>query len=238
MVNQYQPGDIVTSSLVKESDFIGVVRAVDPKINKVWVAWGGGSVSQHDPDEIHFEPHQSDLVRSRMSSRRPVLADDTKDLSVNPSDSSAPTDMFASDAEDNLNQQEGKTAADPQTDPQFVGNPDKHGLETPISGGFGIMQTLAEQQRKEMNKEVKNDSGDPRVAMRSRRAMYWSAPSRVYRITRREIVDDTALCPKCKKNLELEPYTKSDRMYRCPECSFKVPKSSVIITSGLKSRRS
>jgi hypothetical protein len=206
MVNQYQPGDLVTSSLVKESDFIGVVRAVDPKINKVWVAWAGGAVSQHDPDEIHFEPHQSELVRSRMSSRRASHS---------------------------------KKATDPNIDPQFVGNPDKHGLDTPIAGGFGIMQSIAEQQRKEMNTEAEKDSGDPRAAsLRSRRAMYWSTPSRVYRMTRREVVDDSALCPKCKEQLELEPYTKSDRMYRCPGCSFKIPKSSVIIISGMKSRRS
>jgi len=70
MVNQYKPGDIVTSSLVRQSDFIGVVRGVDPKINKVWVAWAGGVVCQHDPDEIHFEPHQSETVKSRMASRR------------------------------------------------------------------------------------------------------------------------------------------------------------------------
>jgi DNA-directed RNA polymerase subunit RPC12/RpoP len=75
-----------------------------------------------------------------------------------------------------------------------------------------------------------------RAALYSRRAMYWSSPERIYRLTKREIVDSSALCPKCRKEMELEPYTKTDRMYRCQLCGFKIPRSSVIVAS-LKSRR-
>ena len=107
MVNQYKPGDIVTSSMVRESDFIGVVRAVDPKINKVWVAWGGGAVSQHDPDEIHFEPHQSELVRDRMASRRDKTSSAKVADMVNPTESSIQTDFLSPEMEDLLNLQVG-----------------------------------------------------------------------------------------------------------------------------------
>jgi hypothetical protein len=74
------------------------------------------------------------------------------------------------------------------------------------------------------------------AALRSRRAMYWSNPDRIYRLTKREIVDSSALCPRCRVEMSLEPYTKNDRMYCCSQCKFKIPKSNVIVAS-LKSRR-
>jgi hypothetical protein len=259
MVNQYKPGDIVTSSLVRQSDFIGVVRGVDPKINKVFVAWAGGVVCQHDPDEIHFEPHQSETVKSRMASRRP-FADRTaathQEISkgVHPSRPCKAGDLFHSGrglqcgncgayTEDHGKTwemaPEGKSrrsAADPVTDPQFVGDPAAHGMDKPIGGGFSIMQNLVKDQRQEMHEESKG--GNPKMAtLRSRRAMYWSNPDRIYRLTKREIVDSSALCPRCRVEMSLEPYTKNDRMYCCSKCKFKIPKSNVIVAS-LKSRRS
>jgi hypothetical protein len=91
------------------------------------------------------------------------------------------------------------------------------------------------QQRKEMMHESKG--GEPKVgAMRSRRAMYWSNPERVYRRTRREIVDDSSICPKCKKVMELTPYTKTEKMWCCTSCDFKIPRSNVV-ASEMKSRR-
>ena len=139
ILNQYQPGDIVVSTLATPADFIGVVRAVDKKINKVFVSWAGGAVSQHDPDEIHLETKQSDIVRDRMASRRSVFA------AI-------------------------------QDDPQFMGNPEKHGLETPIAGGFGVMQELVRQQKKESLQESK--SGNPKtgsVELSSRRGSLCSS---------------------------------------------------------------
>ena len=185
MVNQYKPGDIVTSSLVRQSDFIGVVRGVDPKINKVFVAWAGGVVCQHDPDEIHFEPHQSETVKSRMASRRP-FADRTaathQEISkgVHPSRPCKAGDLFHSGrglqcgncgayTEDHGKTwemaPEGKSrrsAADPVTDPQFVGDPAAHGMDKPIGGGFSIMQNLVKDQRQEMHEESKG--GNPKMA--------------------------------------------------------------------------
>jgi hypothetical protein len=445
MVNQYKPGDIVTSSLTRESDFIGVVRGVDPKINKVWVAWAGGAVGQHDPDEIHFEPHQSEIVKSRMASRRPFAgrtAATHQEISkgVRPSRPCKAGDLFHSGrglqcgncgayTEDHGKTwemaPEGKSrrsAADPATDPQFVGDPAAHGMDKPIGGGFSIMQNLVKDQRQEMHEE--SQGGQPKMAksvkatgemgshdiqpggehygwaqdvekaakkiqrftknkvrfkemrpfdvyqgpyalltsgklwsgeregeyffdyqlgaekgvtgtpdeiaeailsylksrkgsdeglrsrratkktagylkekfpnlyqkamrtygndplyvavmeaddvpslnkamqtlksirgsvalanlrwfwreglktaaLRSRRAMYWSNPDRIYRLTKREIVDSSALCPRCRVEMSLEPYTKNDRMYCCSQCKFKIPKSNVIVAS-LKSRR-
>jgi hypothetical protein len=66
MVDQYRPGDIVVSTIVEDDSFTGVVRAVDPKLNKVLVAWAGGSVVQHDPDEIMLHPYGFAILKDRL----------------------------------------------------------------------------------------------------------------------------------------------------------------------------
>lgn len=87
MVNQYAPGDIVVSTIVPTRSFIGVVRKVEPKLNKVMVAWGGGSLVQHDPDEIMLSEEAqrmksmvaSDMAhmarRVRSASKKSAMAD-------------------------------------------------------------------------------------------------------------------------------------------------------------------
>ena len=70
MITRFQPGDIVVPVTSKQDHFLGVVKEVLPKINKVMVLWNGGSLKQHDPDEIYLEPHQNEIVRTRMSSTR------------------------------------------------------------------------------------------------------------------------------------------------------------------------
>ena len=103
--------------------------------------------------------------------------------------------------------------------------------------GVAKLLQLALPLSSKFEKWVKENFGVSKTAaFHSRRAMYWSNPQRVYRMTRREIVDNEALCPRCRKKLLLEPYTKSEWMYRCPDCKFKIPRSSVIVVS-LASRR-
>jgi hypothetical protein len=70
MIYRFEPGDIVIPVGVNQSDFLGVVKDVCSKINKVTVLWGGGSMKQHDPDEILLHPHQDSIVRTRMASTR------------------------------------------------------------------------------------------------------------------------------------------------------------------------
>jgi hypothetical protein len=70
MINQFSPGDIVSSVIADSDVLIGSVRSVHPRINKVMVAWGGGSVVQHDPDEIALHPHMNDFLVKRLSDMR------------------------------------------------------------------------------------------------------------------------------------------------------------------------
>lgn len=73
MVHQYKKDDIVVSTLVESSVFTGIVKEVHPKLNKVMVAWGGGSVVQHDPDEIMLHPFTL-KKEAKLASRRELIA--------------------------------------------------------------------------------------------------------------------------------------------------------------------
>jgi predicted RNA-binding Zn-ribbon protein involved in translation (DUF1610 family) len=89
---------------------------------------------------------------------------------------------------------------------------------------------------------VENDEGDyvevshdevrvKRMSIgKSRRAMYWGAPDRVYRLTKDEQANGSAVCPRCKKEMALEPFTKSEKLYLCQKCGFKVPTSKTTNT--------
>lgn len=64
--------------------------------------------------------------------------------------------------------------------------------------------------------------------LRSRRAMYWHSPNRTYRLTRSEQQNSLATCPKCTGEMQKEPFTKSEKIFVCPSCKFKVPTGSVV----------
>ena len=72
MIYHFEPGDVVIPVTSRQSHFLGVVKEILPRINKIMVLWNGGSLKQHDPDEILLEPHQSEIVRTRMASSRRV----------------------------------------------------------------------------------------------------------------------------------------------------------------------
>jgi hypothetical protein len=64
MIKQFKEGDVVTPTL-NNNLFMGVVREVNPTINKVFVEWNGGSLKQHDPDEIMLHPTAQDFIGNR-----------------------------------------------------------------------------------------------------------------------------------------------------------------------------
>ena len=66
--------------------------------------------------------------------------------------------------------------------------------------------------------------------LKSRRAMYWGGPDRIYRLTKEEQEKGSAVCPKCKREMNREPFTKSEKLYTCQECGFKVPSSKTTTT--------
>ena len=198
----FEPGDIVTAVIVGDGIFHGVVRDVDSKVNKVLVAWGGGSVAQHDPDEIQLVVHGGDLMKKRMASRRVISS--KKKIAKS-------------------------TGEEAEADPQFVGDPEVHGIDTPRGGGFSIMQNL----QKDLREEALEESDEnPKItnihASRSRRGMYWCAPERTYRTTKTEQDGSSAVCPKCRGEMELQAFTRSEKIYMCHECGFKVPSGKVL----------
>lgn len=233
MIAQFEAGDIVRPAGV--SDFIGVVRDVQSKINKVFVAWGGGSLTQHDPDEVQLVPYADASTKVKMASETVVETRRGTKIAA---------DFFA----------EGD---DPE---QYVGDPRTHGLDKPRGGGFSIMQNLQKDLAPEALAESKKGpkvstpetedlavdesadqnapDGDPNKApevevvasegLKSRRAMYWMDKGRTYRLTKNEQGEDAAMCPKCKGEMEKSPFTKREKLYMCNGCGFKVPSSKVL----------
>jgi len=260
----FSPGDIVASTVVGCADFTGTVVSTDIRLNKVFVNWGDGLSVQHDPDEIQLMVQAEEWASERVKT---LVARRTRGAS-------------------------GSTVEQADADPQYVGDPEMHGLDHPRGGGFSIMQNLQKDLRKEILEESEegpkispiqatdglrsrraltvpqkhqkaialktlkmNDVGvkvmggmtkeeardflksigysDSKIRqleaseapLRSRRAMYWNEPERVYRLTRQEQAEGCATCPKCKKEMAKERFTRSDKLLSCPKCGFKIPTS-------------
>jgi ribosomal protein L37AE/L43A len=125
-----------------------------------------------------------------------------------------------------------KSAEEAEKDSQYIGDPKTHGLDKPRGGGFSIMQNLQKDLHEESQEEA--EKAEPRKwersasELRSRRGMYWCSPDRTYRLTKGEQEGGQATCPKCKAGMELEPYTRSEKMWRCPKCGFKVPSGKAV----------
>jgi hypothetical protein len=201
MMRQFEVGDMVSSILTDSRVLYGIIKEVNEKTNKVLVAWSGGSYVQHDPDEIALwmGPVDRETLQSRLASRRAKIA----------------FEVMTGGAEET-----------DDVPPDFVGNPEVHGIDEPRGGGFSIMQNLQKDLRKEETEERS-------ASLKSRRAMYWGGPGRQYRMTKKEQNGvDPICCPKCKESLEVFPFTRKEKLYSCPTCEFKIP-SSKVVTEGV-----
>jgi hypothetical protein len=220
MVMQYQAGDLVKPTTGKGNDFLGVVKGIDSRLNKVWVSWAGGNVVQHDPDEIYLEPHQNEIVKSRMASRRGKLGAVT--VSEGPFDGSRNADETTrKEWEQALRKDESDLAKlkDDLKTLQRGGTVENLSVEGAKQSIRGLEQAI--QNKKKLLKSA---------SQKSRRAMYWGAPDRVYRLTKMEQEKGCACCPKCKVDMITDKFTKSDKLYICPDCGFKVPTSKTVTT--------
>ena len=66
--------------------------------------------------------------------------------------------------------------------------------------------------------------------LRSRRALYHRERGRVYRQTRSESQDGSVVCGRrgCGGVMELQPFTKSVKLYVCKECGWKITNDKVV----------
>ena len=187
MIDQFKTGDIVAFLGSNSATFHGTVLDVNAAINKVLVAWNGGGVEQHDPDEVTLHPAYAARVASRRSSGETLITENSEEA---------------------------------EKDEDFVGDAKEHGLDTPIGGGFNIMQDLT----KKLHKESIRDAS----SLIGRRAMYWTGPDRTFRMTKKEQESGDACCPTCKSHMDKESFTRGENLYRCSECNFKVPSSKIV----------
>lgn len=64
-------------------------------------------------------------------------------------------------------------------------------------------------------------------------ALYHAQPGRHYKRTKAEMDNNTLHCPKCKRHGELvdmerRTFTKSNKIWVCPECDWKITEDKVI----------
>lgn len=75
-------------------------------------------------------------------------------------------------------------------------------------------------------RDVEKGQREARIA--NKVAMYWCGPGRHYRRTRGEQNNGVALCPHCREEMDLQKFTRSEKLYCCPECGFKIPSGKVV----------
>jgi predicted RNA-binding Zn-ribbon protein involved in translation (DUF1610 family) len=59
-------------------------------------------------------------------------------------------------------------------------------------------------------------------------SLYYKQSPRVYKQTNQELENKEVWCPKCKTNMDKETFTKSKKIYRCPECGFKIHPEDIV----------
>jgi ribosomal protein L37AE/L43A len=59
--------------------------------------------------------------------------------------------------------------------------------------------------------------------------MYYGRPPRIFVLTKAESETGRVSCPRCKSRLAVSPYSKTDKLFSCRKCGFKILKSSVFI---------
>lgn len=80
--------------------------------------------------------------------------------------------------------------------------------------------------------------GNRSASLWTRRAVYHAQRDRFYRTTRSENEIGMMSCPRCKKEMDLQPFTKKTKIYICPECGWKITTDKLIVaTEQCKNRR-
>jgi ribosomal protein L37AE/L43A len=212
MFDQFKPGFIVAPTFIGSSNdaLRGVVTAVNRVENKVYVAWNGGAVSQHDPDDVMIVSSPVHFTNA------PVVREEAVEEGL------TPTEEAKQEQQAELMTRRahiGRRMAFHQE--KMQGDPSTHGLDTPVSGGTNVMQNLVKDLRTEASQVSGNGTG-------RRMAVYHAQRGRFYKRNRAEAESDGANCPKCGDPMQIEPYTKSEKMWRCPECGWKIPTSRVL----------
>ena len=236
MVMQYEPGDIVRPVAVEDHGFIGVVRDVDARINKVTVAWGGGSMKQHDPDELMLCIHQDPTVRERMGSVSEKVGAGFFVDRASSEGAGARDSKTAAGMEDSVMRARAKETAENAFDGVKEEADELARDYADRNAMGGPKDKLAKAYYKAVMEEVAKLAGRSKMASaaresrRGRSAAYWCAPQRTYRMTRSEQESGAPTCPRCKVDMAKEPFTRSEKMWVCPTCRFKVPAGKLTTT--------
>jgi hypothetical protein len=296
-INTFEVGDLVVSVIVGSGNFYGVVRDVQHKLNKVMVAWGGGSVVQHDPEEIQLSLRQDDTVKSRSAStRRGRIGTEAEQAEADPQYVGDPKvnglvhprgggfsimqNLAKAQAKESLEQSSENPKVSPiQASKIIVAKKsnlrtkviDNHGNEYSafiedkdcsailrLKGSYGgsswYVSTLLgrdgfgkgigdkiyldygqdwyvtgmKKLMAEVVKSVKETYIVASEGLKSRRAMYWCGPDRMYRMTKQEASTGQPRCPKCCDDMGKHNFTRHSKLFICEGCGFKISSDKVL----------
>ncbi len=217
MLEQFKPGDRVVPLFVNSpNDGIqGVVTEVNTVEGKVYVAWNGGPVKQHDPDEVMVQVHMyqdpdrniqedsKELIRENPTSEDANINNDTENLMNIP----GIKERIIKSSELKGRRMAGKFEKAAEEESIYKYDP-KH------------------ESKPEKGQWDKTDKGWARKV-----AVYHGQRGRMYRRTRRERTEDTIFCPRCKPemtNLELHPFVRGVGLWICPKCGWKITTDKVV----------
>jgi len=202
-IKQFSPLDRVIITYVNTGDSIeGVVTEVNAAENMVYVSWAGGEPRQHTPSELQLQ---------------------TKYIPGTPESNAVTEQSIDQMAEEELAARRGSDVPS-----GFVGDPKDHGMDSPISNGYSIMRDLVDQWRKK--EKVAGEAGEL-LGYMCRRGAYHKMRGRYYRRTRAEVEESGLMCPRCKAKCDIQPFTKSVKLWSCPECGWKIPSDRVVDTN-------
>ena len=245
MFQQFSVGDIVTPLFLDTYPVVhGTIVDVRPKEAKIYVAWNNGPIKQHDPDEIQVVPFEARRVSRVVKKSKDLKSEDkyVGDPKTHGIDKPRGGGFsILQDLADDLHE-ESYEEAQKQTKE----------IEKELKNrrGSRLGETLLEKSTTwhedgSVEKKVRmweddydydgdeyddeDDEDEVFEVSDLRRAVYHNERGRIYRRTRLEGDSSVLICPRCKSDgLELQPFTKSVKIYICPECGWKITTDKLI----------
>ena len=84
--------------------------------------------------------------------------------------------------------------------------------------------------------ETKPSERSPLLEASSREALYYIESPRKFKVTSDEQENGIVKCPRCKGEMVRENFTRDQKLFRCPECQFKVPHNDIVAKESIANK--
>jgi hypothetical protein len=91
-----------------------------------------------------------------------------------------------------------------------------------------VQRRMAGKKSKVVTGPVEEVEDVEEVVESKKKAMYHKERGRIYKMTKKEMETGSCKCPRCKcENMSLHPFTKSNKIYICDDCGWKITTDSL-----------